>query len=226
MKNLLRLCLGIVLTAGVAHAAEISWKTPVNITNDGSNDISVNGRPVYGVSFYTPRGNSPDKGYINGTATTVCGVLFDHPSAHNNVEVRFRSQTMDNDIRKPVPASVIPGSDYAKLFLSNSWEASGERGTLTLRNLAEGKTYEIQVFVGDARYGSEKTTIDGIPLNVAQGQYLIGTFIADGETQDFSIGDAGIFTALQVRDITEIPLIGFLLSHHQTPQLNGPQPRV
>lgn len=222
MRNFLSTIAGILLAVGAAQAAKIAWETPVNVSGNGSTDVSQNGVLLYGVSFYTPRGNSPDKGYVGGTSTTVNGVLFDLPTANNNVAVSFRSQTMDNEIREPVPTAISNGTDYEKLFLSNAWEATGVDGTITLRHLTPGKEYEIQVFVGDARYSSEKTSIDGINLNVAQGQHLIGTFIADAETQAITLDGSGVVTALQVRQITNQRPLGFIFAVDKRSSFNRP----
>lgn len=201
----------VLLVAGMVQGADISWNPAVNVSGDGSADVSTKGTLLYGVSFYSPQGHNPSAGYIDGTATTVNGVRFDLPTLNNNVFVEFRSQTMDNSIRKPIPAAVSGGSAYAKLFLSNSWEANEERGLVTLNHLVAGEFYEVQVFVGDGRYSSgQATAVDGVPLAVGRGQYLIGTFMADAPSQEITVSGSGILTALQVRNIISGVTLGLI----------------
>lgn len=215
MLNSMNKCMAwgaaVLLAAGMVQGAEIRWNPAVNVSGDGSADVSTKGSLLYGVSFYTPRGNNPSAGYVDGTSTTVNGVRFDLPTIGGSVSVEFRSQTMDNNIRKPVPEAVSGGSAYEKLFLSNTWEANEDRGRFTLNHLEVGVLYEVQVFAGDARYSSGQVTeVDGMPLDVGRGQYLIGTFMADASSQHITIGGEGILTALQVRNVLDGISLGLI----------------
>ena len=197
--------LAVVACAGMhcVHAATITWGTPVNIAGDS--DVSTTGTPVYAYAWI---GTSQAVNGVSFTGTTNTGAggadisLFNFGYNTN----QYTSSANPFHSLSAAYQSILTGGDF-NIF--------GDQASVTLQNLIVGHTYQVQVWVCDPRPVNGRTgTITGgntVTMlysvnNVAgsPGQYTIGTFIADGTSQSFTMSSNGStqINAIQLRDNT------------------------
>ena len=195
---------GQVVAESSAVADVITWQSVQAITGDG--DVDTTGALVYAYNF------GPDSGASQVQSTTVGGVnfaAFGAPVYQANVQVI----TQGNATLSETPGE-LNGIDTAAgsgsfLSLGASYQAllgtaiaSSYYATMTLSlgGLEAGKRYRFQTWISDSHYdinlynrvqadgGGNTTELKG---NLADavgglGQYVIGTFIATGSSQDIS----------------------------------------
>ncbi len=166
------------------------------------------------------------------TASSVRAYSFNTgPLDINGVHfINFDSQAVDTksglDGTYDQYGTAGQSGDYGTL-LTNAIYHDGGSTSITLNNLLDGDTYELQVWVNDARQpaccGSTRTeTLSGdaagtdaallydVPSG-PPGQFVIGTFIASGTSQvlnlDLASGNSGNnqINGLQLRDLTPVP---------------------
>ena len=195
----------VVAVLGCAHLAEaatITWQTPVSASGDGTSDIDNTGTLLCAYQYGTYSGS-----------LTIDGVTFADvaDTASGTSITSTGSSTQQGNI------GVVPGTtgDYETLLRQNTYQAD-DRSPWTLHGLTGSNPYLLQAWVADIRYGATQfqaitgggSTSDNISIRT--GQYVIGTFTADGSTQEISFsGD--ILNAAQVRLIPEpstLALIG------------------
>ncbi|MDF7809483.1 PEP-CTERM sorting domain-containing protein [Pontiellaceae bacterium B12219] len=195
-----------VLMAGVAQAAVINWGTVQDISGDA--DVSLNGTNQWAYSF----------GSADVTLNTQ---LFTGESASTgNADV---ITTYDKIHGTAFGAGVAPftglSSGYQTLLESAAYSSFDV--TVTMNDLLIGQDYEVQFWVNDSRGGKYATrglSVDGVGLayNVTEatggvGQYVIGTFKADTETQSMLLDSStNQLNAIQLRAIPEPATIGLI----------------
>lgn len=179
--------LGILL-CHASGGAEITWSPPVN-TTDKSQLIS--GNIILAIS--------------GGTATTITGggangsQNFAFPGASYQ-DLNFAPAPglrISNDVSNN--AASTGDADFDTLLKSFTDTESGiTTGTQTISGLTNGTSYRVQVFYNDQRAGLSGRTMtygDGSASPNTQnvnaggsgwGQHAVGTFIADGPTQQLT----------------------------------------
>ncbi|MGJ8645112.1 MAG: hypothetical protein ACSHX9_17050 [Luteolibacter sp.] len=206
------LCAAFIASASSASAA-ITWLTPVSITGNVS-DISTEGTDKYAYA-------------INNSDTTVNGVVFS-ASGTNNSAQNFGMGNVTATTLTGYTAGAYTGgaaepwnsvdASYKQLLQGGIFTGSGAQQTITLGNLTDGLTYQVQVWFNDSRSGRDNrentlngtndVTVDYTPVNTAGGlgQYVIGTFVASGTTEALlmtSSPGTPQLNAIQVRTIPE-----------------------
>ena len=179
------------------NAATINWGTP-QTTSTAAVDVETDGVPVFAIdASRTGDGTS---------SVTVTG--------KNGAEVAFQSYSPENAESLPGFSSKFRNSanfgggssDYGAIVDDGFWQGSasidGETlafstDTVVLSELIVGEDYVIQYWVQDAgRNLGYVTVLDGstnviLDINDAtypnSGQFVVGTFTADAETQSFSV---------------------------------------
>lgn len=195
-------------------AAVITWNAPQNITGDS--DVSTFGTLV----------GAANLGDVGVAATTVNGVTFNplgvpKPStiASSGVfQITAPVMAGGNGLVSPAAPFATLSPEYQTLLGSAVGGPQGATITLTLSGLAAGRSYQFQwwtslVFAyGDTQYppvtGTAGNSVD-LLLNTTNadggtGQFAIGTFIADGATQEivFSSQYLPVINAMQLRDLS------------------------
>jgi autotransporter-associated beta strand protein len=215
-----------LLCALSARAAVINWSAPATIAGDS--DVDTSGTLVAACSLntanvlingvqFTQNPGTPGLTALTNAAGVTCfqlSVFTSHYAAFNGAAAPFN--TLSANYQTLLASGIYGGS------------ISGTRAiavpVITAVNLTFGHRYEIQVWADDSRTGRAATnyaTVFGAGggNNVALyynsigalggvGQYTIGTFVADGTTQSFSImgsiasGMADTYlNAVQLRDL-------------------------
>ncbi len=201
--RLFNILAGVALLSSGAHGAVISWQTAQDTT--GITNISTTGALLYAYNE-------------GGGAITVNGVPF---TAANHLG--------GNAVG--LLAAAGTGNSSLDTLLDSVSYGGGTSTSIDLGSFIVGKTYQIQVFYTDQRPGSTTRALTlgsstgGSTVNVKAdsnsattspyGQYVIGTWTADGTDPDLTIVTQGFanahVTALQVRDIT-VPEPSVMLS--------------
>jgi len=217
----------IILSVGVAQAAQIHWRTSKQIRGDS--DVSTNGTLVLALNIGAP-----------GGVTTVNGVDFLNVNlAGANARSGFSTTVGNFAISKFGVGNVTDAATRA-LIISGTYGS----GSVEFSGLVIGDTYEIQLFSNDARSklgrNSKWRTLlgNGLGRSLAdvratsaftilnnsdiqgsagyQGSYIIGTFKADATTQSFFLGgthNGGVsfaknraqINAIQLRSVAAVP---------------------
>ena len=203
-KGLILLLLAVMFArSGSLYATTITWGAGVTVSADG--DVFTNGALQYAYDW-------------NGSNATVKGVNFAGTSSASggaNVSLSGIGSHYQGYTSTDSPFSTL-SSAYQGII------AGGEYGgavtaTVTLNNLAVGRSYAVQVWVNDPRGGSEAgrtETVTGsnvvtLAYNVPAaaggvGQYTIGVFTAGDTSQTFTLlgGASTQLNALLVSDVT------------------------
>ena len=221
-RLLTRLAFTVMLTGGFAmsaRAAPIAWGTPQTITGDS--DVSTSGSLVYAYNIGSSTGVS--------STVTVNGVAF-QPFPIINFPAR-NSVTLGS-----VTISESPGSLFGYNFanssgsygaLSAAYRALLNEGggaglpdtvTISLGGLSVGQEYLFQWWASNAANSSFVTTVTGSATNGVTldsnltntagglGQFVTGTFTADGATQNIAFTGAAnspLINAFQIRAVPE-----------------------
>ncbi|MDF7808371.1 PEP-CTERM sorting domain-containing protein [Pontiellaceae bacterium B12219] len=196
MKKSTSIGAALLLAAGVAQAATISWGSATTVTDE--TDVSTLGTLEYAESW-------------GAAVSDVNGVDFVLAS-NGNVTRSDGATDRTHNRTDNVPSQVAQSGAYYDL-LRSGWYSADAGKSITLNNLTEDQEYLVQIWSSDDRYGiNQEQVVDGVTLETSLGQYVIGTFTADATTQDlaFSGTDSGIMTAVQVRAIPEPATIGLI----------------
>ena len=213
----------LLLAAGLpVRAAVITWATPVNITTD--TDVDTNGILNYAETW-------------GQNGATVNGVTFAYDTSKTgdaNVGIAFGSTAGTDKSGEGVGGTGTPyaglSTAYKVLVKGTVWANVGTQGTITLNNLTVSNLYEVQIWENDSRggYATRVATLsdssaggDSVSLahcvggttssaNGGLGQYVIGTFTADGTSQIIYITDSATspqtagdqLNSIQLRNLT------------------------
>ena len=193
MKSLI---LSLLLTT-IGIAAPVTWSPSANIAAD--TDVSTAGNAVFDYDWKSAAQS------VNGVAVTAPagGVTlgWNGGSTHGSFVT---------DAGTALPAYGLSAA-YKNILNGARYAVNGSACTVTLNNLIDSRSYEVQIWVHDPRiYGpgrSETVTSGG-----GMGQFTIGTFTADAATQIITLtGNSSGSTqinALQLRDVTTVPPSG------------------
>ena len=206
---------GIFTTA--ANAANITWQAPTTIS--GASDVSLNGSLV---GTWAPGDDWGSPNYAD--LYPVNGVTFNaYGSGPFN---SFLAASGNNDRYGSYGDAGTLDSNYNYL-LKTSIYSYGSAMSFTWGGMTAGNTYELEFWVHDGRNSTtaeRSETLTGgantsAPLaygfgNSGPGQYILGTFVSDGNGQQTltmnafggnDIGPSAQITILQLRDITPVP---------------------
>jgi hypothetical protein len=203
MKPIHQLLLAGLALPMVAHAAPVTWGSVQTIT--GASDIISTGvTSLAGADF----------GIATGTTTTV---------NNGSVDIEFKSlnsgqsAALSNGITVAVSVDWINfGTNGGISGISGTFGAILDRNlgveppdspataTITLSELSNGTEYQIQFFADST--GSNGQNISGsATMNSLPGQFVVGTFTADGTTQELSVtttsGGFGVANALTISTV-------------------------
>ncbi len=193
-----------------AQNANITWNTPLTIS--GASDVNTSGT-LYGTwapgdDYYGDFNSVPANFTVNGVAFNTYGTSganFGLSGADINLD-RY------NGFANPGTADATYNNLLqVAIFNWNSPTAL----TLSWNNMTAGNTYLVQLWLNDGRNGqSGSSTFTGgtstsNPVfigNGAPGQFITGTFVADGTgSQNITIAPGIRINLVQVRDITPAP---------------------
>ena len=190
--------------AGTAQAAVITWQTPVDASGDGTGDIDNTGTLLYAFQYG-----------LETSDLTIDGVTFADVSNGSS----GTSFTSDSASFQQTDVGTVPGTsgDYETLLRQNAYNTQ-DNNPWTLTGLTSGNEYLVQFWSADVRFGATQyTTYEGggstsDQLLQSTGQYVIGTFTADGTTQEINMGtdNQGILNAMQLRAVPEPATAGLL----------------
>jgi hypothetical protein len=203
MKTII-LCASIAgLLTTAANAANVTWQAPGTIS--GAADVSTAGT-LYG-SWAPGDVHNPDVLPVNGVnflAFGTPGVNFDINGANLNLDHY-------DGFANPNTAN----ANYNFIMQNSLFNWNNTPMTLTWNSMTAGDTYLVQMWLNDGRGGqSGSSTFTGgantsasvVIGNGAPGQYIIGTFVADGSgSQDVLISPGIMLNLVQVRDLTTVP---------------------
>jgi hypothetical protein len=206
MKNFLRLATAASLVSasvlgGIAmrsaDAATITWGAATTIVGD--TDVDTVGTLFQAANFA-------------GNTSTVNGVQFDAftGNTNGNISVNYGQEFATNFGSGQDPFFSL-SSDYKELLRSGGIFATN----VTISGLSNGTEYSIQYWANDSRtQGATRTMlVGGVTLDLNDtdadggvGQWVSGTFTADGSTQSFTLAEGTNHTysnAMQVRVVPE-----------------------
>lgn len=191
-------------TANSTLASTIVWDAPKTIAGDS--DVSLTGTLDRAYNFTGDTSDPTVNGVTFNAFKGITSTLGDTTNAPNFNDSAFGS------VNSPF-ASLSSG--YQALLKSAAYYDSL---TVTLNGLTQGNTYQVQLWLNDARvYGVGRTqTVNGsLPysqnigtVDGGVGQYVTGAFMADSTSEVFafwpgSAGYGGQVNALQLRSIPE-----------------------
>jgi PEP-CTERM motif-containing protein len=203
-----------VMLTTAANAANIIWGSPTTIS--GTSDVSTLGTLV---GTWAPGDDAynPDSLPVNGVTFNAYGSgpfnSFVSTSGIDGHYTGFNSPgTADNNYNTILKAAVY---------------SNGSSISLTWGGMAPGDTYLLEFWVQDGRNSTtaerSETLTGGANTSAAlaygfgnsgPGQYIIGTFVADGTAAETltlnafggaDIGPSAQVNLLQLRDITPVP---------------------
>ncbi len=216
---------GVVSMSVSAEAALIKWETAMNIS--AASDVSTNGSAIFAYR-------------IGGGEKTVNTVTFAAGSYSDGNTVTLGDLTMSTsgdygsiNSYNGYGYGSVTDANYQRLLTYGSGMTQNKAGStiaLTMNNLTMGSTYAVQLWYNDARgdgvgrtevfssTDGTTTTSTTLSANVgtaaapAAGQYVIGTFTADGASQVIT-AVASInaqVNAIQLRQVPEPSSIALL----------------
>jgi glucuronoarabinoxylan endo-1,4-beta-xylanase len=198
-------CVSLLLAAALdGHAAAIAWNMPQNITGDS--DVATNGKFLYAEDWGAAATVNGVNFAFDSSATGDANVGISFPATAG------RSTTATGT--GGTPYSGI-STNYKRLVRGLVYGASAapgatNSGTITLNGLQAGIAYQVQLWVNDSRaaaagdYTATRSasfgSAGGSSVSLAYyvggttsspagglGQYVIGTFLADGATQAITV---------------------------------------
>jgi len=199
---------GIVITTASA-GPNITWQTPVTISD--ASDVSTLGA-LYGT--WAPGndwgdGKRADYFPVNGVSFAAYGT--------DGANFQFSGSGINLDRYNGFANPNTPDSNYNYLMQTAvfNWNAGSSSLTVSWNNMTPGNTYLVQIWLNDGRNGQSGTSTftggtnisEAVSIgNNAPGQYIIGTFVADGSrSQSFTMSPGIMLNLMQVRDITQKP---------------------
>jgi hypothetical protein len=203
------LALTLLLAATADAQPNITWQTPVTIS--GPSDVNTAGA-LYGT--WAPGDdwggqNRADYYPVNGVTFAAYGT----PGANFGFSGSGINLDRYNGFANPNTAD--GNYNYLLQTAVFNWNAGSSSIIVSWNNLTPGNTYLVQFWLNDGRSGQSGTstftggTNTSAPVaigNSAPGQYIIGTFVADGTRSESVTMSPGIMLNLaQVRDITPKP---------------------
>jgi hypothetical protein len=205
---------GMITTAANAQNANITWQSPLTIS--GGSDVSTAGT-VVGTWAPGDDAYNPDSLPVNGVTFNAYG------------SGPFNSFVSTSGVDSHYTGYSSPGttdSNY-NTILQAAVYSNGSFISLTWGGMTAGDTYLLQFWVQDGRNSTtaerSETLTGGANTSTAlaygsgasgPGQYILGTFVADGtgtETLALNafggadIGPSAQVNLLQLRDITPAP---------------------
>ena len=226
-----RIPLAIVMVLAATaclKAASITWFGPQNIT--GNTDVKTNGTLFQAVDFGTTSATTVNgvtfSGFSVGSGTSSITV--------GNINlVGTGTQVAGRQLRQgafssgSAPFSTLSGS-YQNLVGPGIYSQNGTPAgtaakiTVTITGLSVGQQYDVQYWVNDPRgvqdtvqrqvqIGSQLLSLNTSGTTGGTGQWVLGTFIADGSSQSFdvtgvssgTVGPVAYANAMQVRVVPE-----------------------
>ena len=218
-----------------ASAADVTWGKPTTISHN-SNVIKT-GKLFQAVSFQGGGIGSGEKGVgdiaVNGVtftefdayqgSTTATPITQGNISITGNITDPANYNGCATSVafgKKAAPFNTLSPS-YQALLSSGVFDDHGGNLTLTLSGLTTGHKYKVQLFVNDARgtanrsetvTGGTKTSkavlFSSTPTEGSIGQFITGTFIADGTASQVltltGTPDAPLHTQLNALLITDL----------------------
>jgi MYXO-CTERM domain-containing protein len=225
--------IGVVVAvgfAGSALAAPVTWGAAQQIAGDS--DVSTSGVLVGAVNFGYATGAGPSSPVSN---TTVNGVTFVAAGRNIDfapAPVTFGAFTVSAAGSNPnFGGNITAGFSAPFTTLSAPYQELLRQGfssanvvfpgpvvtliplSITVSGLSAGQPYQVQVWSNaspsqgrDSRISDGTNSVDLIGnTGSGLGQYVIGSFIADGTTQTISVSAlgslGGIVNAIQVRQV-------------------------
>ncbi|MGJ8639522.1 MAG: hypothetical protein ACSHYA_09025 [Opitutaceae bacterium] len=209
MNKIITLFSTAALIVGVAQAAPISW-TGYRSVGDVE-EVYTTGTTVAAFNGTGPK----SKGLTTGEVVVGTGVRFKNEGGIGNLVLPGGNYFTGFSSADPGYAQILKSIDY------------GDDSIMTIRltGLREGEDYAIQYWYVENRLkgdgtpevrtmrvtgsGTSKTGPGDVTLEVG-GAYAIGTFTADGTTQDFTVisSEGGVrLTAYQLRSNLQIQYI-------------------
>lgn len=196
MKQKLLSSLLLASFPGFTNAAEVTWSTAQNITGN-TNEI-ITGSDLTIVNHNRYNQTSVFSGTTSGGAIT--GATYYTGDKNTTTTKPFTAATYKK---------ALGGFDFDSHALNTT--AIYNDNTFTFGGLKVGQRYQVQFFFSDQRGNMPKrkrTTIfddsNGNTGSIASGQYIIGAFTADKDTQ--KITGSGIDKATGTRTGTNINL--------------------
>jgi len=211
--------LGLVTTVASAQNANIAWQAPTTIS--GTSDVNVNGTLVgtWGPGDDWGGTNRSDYFPVNGVAFAAYGSgTFSTWASSSGLDSRYGSFANPN--------TQDPNYNY---ILQTAIYSNGSTISLTWDGMTPGDDYQLEFWVNDGRNnvtGERTETLTGGtstsaalaygtgPSGTGPGQFILGTFVADGtgsETLTLNalggadIGPSAQINLLQLRDVTPVP---------------------
>jgi len=211
-----------------AQAFSVVWDTAKNTTAD--TDVVTTGTLVRAVAASGSAGNGAT---VNGVVFTPYASTASNTYSYSGY-TQYNTQSWGtggwtDSLAKTPPATNswgiacregyyanIPPSGLSvayKKILAGTRD-SGAPTTMTLGGLTDGQSYLVQLWTCDTRgLGGRTMYLDGNPTTAMltarsdgdPGQYIIGRFVAAGTEQTFTLTDAVVVTAYQLRTIDPPP---------------------
>lgn len=180
-------CLGALVAGGIAHAGTINWDTPQDYFE--TTDVSTDGVLV--------------------EAFNATGALGAASPVINGVPFAANSTLLGNDAVTDFLDGDTGDLGYNQLLNSLDYGDSGEF-QIGVGLLESGKEYLVQAWFVDERSSSDARAMqfgdgNGNLSGEVNDQYVIGTFTADGTSQDFTVNGVTSgphFNAYQLRDLS------------------------
>jgi len=203
----------------VANAANINWQTPLTIS--GTSDVSLDGTLVGTWGPGDDWGGTSRSDYY-----PVNGVTF---AAYGSGPFGSWVSTSGLDDRYGSYANPNTADANYNYVLQTAIYSYGEPISLTWGGMTAGDTYELEFWVQDGRNSvtaeRSETLTGGAntsaalaygtgPSGTGPGQFILGTFVADGSGQQTitlnpsggaDIGASAQINLLQLRDVTSVP---------------------
>ena len=214
MKTIILLATVAGLVTTAATGANIIWGSPTTIS--GTSDVSTLGTTV---GTWGPGDDwEPGQPGRRSDYYPVNGVTF---AAYGSGP--FGSFISTSGLNDRYDAFANPGTSDSNynLILTTSIYSYGDTISLTWGGMTAGNTYELEFWINDGRNAvtaeRSETLTGGANTSAAlgySGQYILGTFVADGSGQQTlgiqayggnDIGPSAQITLLQLRDITPVP---------------------
>ena len=196
-----------MLTAA-ANAADITWGTPTGIS--GTSDVRTNG------TFYGSWAPGDDWGGSDRSDNfPVNGVTFEaYGTSGADFGISGSGINMDRYNGFADPGTLDSNYNHILHTAEFNYNASSSSMIVSWDNLTVGDTYLVQVWLNDGRTGQPGTSVftgganASAPVaigNGVPGQFITGTFVADGGSQSFTMAPGIMLNLIQVRDLSPTP---------------------